>query len=702
MATTFSVDLAFKTAGMGGLKAAQQELAKMSGSAGKAKNGIVGFERGLGGASGAAKGFGKAIAGALGPLIGITSAIGAVSKALQVMGDRQADTEALRNGLEKLGAVEGTLDALAKKADEFGKKTLFSQEDYTKAAGILTSFTNVAIADYDRLIKVSGDVAQVMGTDVKSATTQLAKALNDPTQGLTALTRSGITFSEAQKEMINGMVKAGDLAGAQKMIFEELEKQYKGAAEAAGGGLAGAFDNLSEVANDAFEALGKMLEPIAGPVLGVITAAVQEMADWWNYLSSEVFPAVYGAVQPALRAMDELIKELDLGWIADVWNNFLSGAFSFFLEGLKQSVNIAVMVIKKLTEIAQHPAMQALGGAIKGLFEWMGLANGEFTKFKQQANESADATKKLEENIRPVPEKIQSAEEAAKALKKAQAEVTKEIQAQSKAIDDQLKNSEALAASRMSLMEAEMQTALTLNQIALDQANNALQQAKTAEQREAAAKRVYDLTVQQADIERQMSLAAIAESVRKARAAMEALQLKMREVQATIALAEANKTVTREHYEALGHISNALELSEQQYGVQQQIAAAQMQQVNALYKAKVEAAGAAQEANRAHSATSKAASSAGAYAANMQKAAGAAASAAQSAQLIQNAGGIGLDQRFGAAGKNAQFAQAFYEEQKKLNEKIFNLPYRIGERMIEEFNKKVSETGSVLRITPLD
>jgi hypothetical protein len=80
-----------------------------------------------------------------------------------------------------------------------GEATLFNEEDFRKGFGLLTSFGNIGTSNYQRVAKAAADVAQTSGTDVSSAFMQLAKALNDPAKGLSALSRSGIQFSEDQK-----------------------------------------------------------------------------------------------------------------------------------------------------------------------------------------------------------------------------------------------------------------------------------------------------------------------------------------------------------------------------------------------------------------------------------------------------------------------------------------------------------------------
>ncbi|MES2155937.1 MAG: hypothetical protein V4510_12455, partial [bacterium] len=63
---------------------------------------------------------------------------------------------------------------------------------------------------------------------------KVGKALNDPTKGLTALSRVGILFTDQQKKQIKALQKSGDLLGAQKIILKELGTEFGGSFAAKG------------------------------------------------------------------------------------------------------------------------------------------------------------------------------------------------------------------------------------------------------------------------------------------------------------------------------------------------------------------------------------------------------------------------------------------------------------------------------------
>ena len=238
--------------------------------------------------------FGISFRSVVGPMVALTGALTLANRSLNAFGKRQADLQVLSAQLERIGA-DGSkqLDELRAAADRLGDATLFSQDDFIQSFNILSSFRAIAVESFTEVSEVAADIAQVMGSDVKSATVQLAKALEDPKRGLTALSRSGITFNETQTETIKKLVDSNRLLEAQGLILETIKGQYEGAAEAAGTGFAGAVDLLSENAADAAEALGKGLEPAA-------TATATALAEVLGQISKIPAPAGQAAIQIGL------------------------------------------------------------------------------------------------------------------------------------------------------------------------------------------------------------------------------------------------------------------------------------------------------------------------------------------------------------------------------------------------------------------
>ena len=155
------------------------------------------------GLQGRAKNLAGAFKGLLGPLVAIGGAAVAVQtlrKSFDVLAEREADFATLANGLTRVSTdAPKAAKALRDMADELGFKTLFDEKAFQKGFALLTSFKNIGLDSYGRVAETAADLAQINQVDLKSSFLQLAKALSDPTRGLTALSRSGVIFTEQQR-----------------------------------------------------------------------------------------------------------------------------------------------------------------------------------------------------------------------------------------------------------------------------------------------------------------------------------------------------------------------------------------------------------------------------------------------------------------------------------------------------------------------
>jgi hypothetical protein len=284
------------------------------------------------------------LVGGFGALSGALTALaagGALKSVMDTFGAYQADILALERGLQNLGNnAPAYLEPLKQLASDLGEQTLFNEEDFNKGFALLTSFGNIGVEQYGRVARAASDVAQISGTDVQAAMMQLAKALNAPSQGVAALARSGIQFTDAQKAVVKELEKTGQIAKAQELIFKELEKQYGGASVAAAGGFAGALDTMGEKIYDVQKAMGPMIEEALTPFVATITKGA-------DVLGNDLLPAINNLPGPVKVFAGAVVG--------------LTGAF----VGLK----FAMQGVIALTQTAMWASLLAAG-------PWIALAAG--------------------------------------------------------------------------------------------------------------------------------------------------------------------------------------------------------------------------------------------------------------------------------------------------------------------------------------
>lgn len=234
--------------------------------------------------AGVAGTIGKALGGALlaggaALVTGLVASVGAAAEAEKGM----AQLEAV---IKSTGGKAGvTAEAALDLASSLQKVTMFEDDTVLSAENMLLTFTNIGKDVFPQATETALNLAQVMGGDVKGASIQLGKALNDPITGITALTRVGVTFTEAQKEQIKAMQESGDLMGAQKIVLAELATEFGGAARAAGQTFSGQLAILKN-------SLGDIMEEIGGRILPMITPLVARFKDF----AIDALPAVSAAL----------------------------------------------------------------------------------------------------------------------------------------------------------------------------------------------------------------------------------------------------------------------------------------------------------------------------------------------------------------------------------------------------------------------
>ena len=253
-------------------------------------------------------------------------------KAFQQQSKAIAQMEA---GLKSTGATVGyTSQQLQTMASNLQAKTLFGDEDILQnATAQLLTFTNITGDQFARTQQAALDLATRLDGDLKGASIQLGKALNDPVANLSALSRSGIQFSDEQKEVIKSMAETGRLAEAQTLILDELNKQYGGSAEAAAK-ADGGFTQLANSFGDLQEEFGKILVDVLQPVVQFLRDAIanlQKASPHFKKMAVTI-SLVAAAIGPLLMVLPMLVQ----GFM--MLAGFLSGAFSAAVAGANSAL----------------------------------------------------------------------------------------------------------------------------------------------------------------------------------------------------------------------------------------------------------------------------------------------------------------------------------------------------------------------------
>lgn len=259
----------------------------------------------------------KAAKNAFVGLAGVIGAGAAWSKVIKNTIAQEKAVSQLEATLKSTGRYTPELSAkLQKFASELQNVTTYGDEAVIPAQALLLTFTQIGGSVFTRAQRAILDVATAMGTDLKTATLQVGKALNDPILGMTALSRSGIQFTDAQKDIVKQLVDTGKMAEAQGVILKELETQFGGSAEAARDTFGGSLEALQNAFGDLFEAKGGLNDTKES--IEELTDIFSDPAivDGVNKLTSAMISG-FGEAVRLLAAIPNNIEKLAEWWYED-------------------------------------------------------------------------------------------------------------------------------------------------------------------------------------------------------------------------------------------------------------------------------------------------------------------------------------------------------------------------------------------------
>ena len=327
---------------------------------------------------------------------------GAMVKAFTVQEDAVARmTAGLRANGGQANITAGEIQELAKSLQNV---TTFGDEATISASALLLTFHKVRNEMgkgndiFNRTIKASQDLASALGIDLQSATMQLAKALENPTIGISALARSGTTFTEQQKEMIKTLVESGRQLEAQAMVLDVVESQYKGTAETMATTVSGQIKQAFNAFGDQMEEFGKIVsQDFVIPILKGVGKVVEMMSrlDEGTRKTIVLIAGLTAVVGPLLLVVGKLTTSMIALTTAMMANPFIAlggailaiGTYAVFASGALDSMNSKILRALKISA-------DTLGTeeARNKLFDDQARLTGEIAK---RENEIAEARKKF-------------------------------------------------------------------------------------------------------------------------------------------------------------------------------------------------------------------------------------------------------------------------------------------------------------------
>jgi hypothetical protein len=275
---------------------------------------------------------------------------------------RQAN-QRLGNVLDSMG-FESATDRVASYAESL-EKTIAVDADVIKATQTklatfsnLTKTVNKAGGAFDRATVAALDMAAAGFGTAEGNAVQLGKALQNPIKGITALAKSGIDFTEQEKDKIRTLVESNKLLEAQDMILAAIEKQVGGTAEES----ASSFQKLMFALMGVADVFGDLLLPAIdaiAPKVAAFSAWAAENPELMKKISIAFvgFTAAVIALNVALSLNPFVLMAIGIGALIGLlvvaykrfegFRNIVDGVF----KGIKFGFNILKTYLETLLSV---------------------------------------------------------------------------------------------------------------------------------------------------------------------------------------------------------------------------------------------------------------------------------------------------------------------------------------------------------------
>lgn len=179
--------------------------------------------------------------------------------------------QAMAKAAAVIRATGGAAGLTAQDMDDLGTSlqasTNIAGDAILNMQGMLATFKSISGATFKDATRLAVDLSAAFGRDLQSSAMMVGKALEDPVRGITAMRRAGVSFTQAQQDMIKVLVETGKKGEAQTLILKELESQVGGVAAAMADNAYGAMVQFGHVQGDIKEEVGRFiiegLEPLA-------------------------------------------------------------------------------------------------------------------------------------------------------------------------------------------------------------------------------------------------------------------------------------------------------------------------------------------------------------------------------------------------------------------------------------------------------
>ena len=287
--------------------------------------------------------------------IGVVAAAGgavALGISLRNAGERAATSN------DRISQINESMGLFGEETGEVTKRLIDLANAEARATGIdqnvikstqakLLTFGELADSagevegNFDRATKAALDLAAAGFGSAEGNAVQLGKALNDPIKGLASLSKSGVTFTDAEKDRIQTLVESNRVGEAQELVLEAIEKQVGGTARATANGSDQIRVAFSQLQENIATRLGPVFERFTTFIVEKLLPAVERFAEQALPFLSEQFEKLRAFLEPIIAQLVDFLVPIIERIVEFVKNN--TGTVKAFFAVLAGAATLALI-----------------------------------------------------------------------------------------------------------------------------------------------------------------------------------------------------------------------------------------------------------------------------------------------------------------------------------------------------------------------
>jgi lambda family phage tail tape measure protein len=323
----------------------------------------------------------------------------------------EAGLRKIENQLKATGrASEITAGQIEDMANRIGRETLASSNDVVEATAILSTYSNVATKDFERLIRTAQDMSAVFGKSLPEAIRFLGASFDEPLQAMSRLREMGLKLGESEKKIIELRSDIGgetNQAASSKLINDFIESRVKGTGTAETQGLKGAIDEWGESTKQFKRVIGELLEPAAAKMLQFASSGLSGSLFALPKLPTNIQPS-----QPGILTAPESTTGISFD------TSGMLGAGNRKLYDTTQDQIKALELTKQLNKFLEAEKVER-----EGIFD---NVKKQYEEIMKLHSVNADDKKILTEKYREYEKIVQAQQAIAAAAEKAKSDAKKE------------------------------------------------------------------------------------------------------------------------------------------------------------------------------------------------------------------------------------------------------------------------------------